>query len=136
MPGNDFRPHNSSMSDDILRSLQTVVGQQATILQGQQQMLSRQESRLDAMQEQLGMLTEVATKLAVMEERRGEDKQALGKLEDRFNLLQNRVIANFPQYDGLVETYKTVNNRLWAAIGVSLMGLIIGAVKLGLITGT
>jgi hypothetical protein len=122
---------HSLAADGLLASLQTVVAQQATILQGQQQMLARQDARLDAIQEQLGMLTEVATKLAVMEERRGEDKQALSKLDDRFTAVEKLVIANFPKYNDLVDTYKNLNNKLWSAIGIGVIGVILGAAKMG-----
>ena len=118
-------------TDVVISSLQTVVAQQATILQNMQQMLQRQDARLDAMQEQLGMLTEVATKLAVMEERRGEDKQALGKLDDRFSAVEKQVTAKFPKYDDLVDAYKNLNNRMWAALGTAAVGLILGAIKMG-----
>ena len=111
----------------ILNSLQTVVNQQQSIL-------SRQQAQLDNMQEQLGMLTEVATKLAVMEERRAEDKTRIGDLEKRFESVRDRVNEKFPQYDALTETFKAVNNKLWAAIGVAVVGLLLSAAKLGVLT--
>jgi hypothetical protein len=81
------------------------------------------------------MLTEVATKLAVMEERRGEDKATIAKLEIRVDKISDRITEKLPQYDGLLETYKSVNNKLWAAIAAAVIGVILGAAKLGIISG-
>lgn len=110
----------------ILSSLQTVVTQQ-------QHLLSRQQTQLDSMQEQLGMLTQVATKLAVMEERRIEDKSRVAELEDRMEKVRDRVNEKFPQYDGLLDAYKAINNKLWGVLAVALLSLIVGGIKLGLI---
>lgn len=117
----------TDQASQILNSLQTVVNQQQSIL-------SRQQAQLDNMQEQLGMLTEVATKLAVMEERRIEDKTRISDLEKRFESVRDRVNEKFPQYDALIEMFKTVNNKLWAAIVVAVVGLLLSAAKLGILT--
>jgi len=124
----------NDQSTQILNSLQTVVSQQQTMLAGQQSIQTRQQAQLDNMQEQLGMLTEVATKLAIMEERRAEDKGRLADLEERFEKVRDRVNEKFPQYDALTETFKAVNNKLWAAIGVAIVGLLLSAAKLGILT--
>lgn len=115
----------SDQQTQILVGLQTILNQQQSLLQ-------RQQSQLDNMQDQLGMLTEVATKLAFMEERRAEDKTHLADLEHRFNIVRDRVNEKFPQYDALTETYKAVNNKLWGAIGAAVVGVVLGAAKLGL----
>lgn len=136
---NDFqverRAQNLVANNDVLLNLQRVVAQQESILNGQQQLMARQQQQLDSMQDQLGMLTEVATKLAVMEERRGEDKANITKLDDRVTKLHERVSEKFPQYDTLVEAYKALNNKLWAALGTAIISLIMGASKLGVLTG-
>lgn len=125
---------NNDQSNQILQSLQTVVSQQQTMLVGQQTIQSRQQAQLDNMQEQLGMLTEVATKLAIMEERRAEDKGRLADLEERFEKVRDRVNERFPQYDTLTETFKAVNSKLWTAIGIAIVGLLLSAAKLGILT--
>ncbi len=131
MPGDNL---SNEQFTQILSSLQTVVAQQGQILQGQQSMLARQQAQLDSMQDQLGMLTEVATKLAVMEERRAEDKTRMTVIEGRMDTVRDRVNEKFPQYDNLLEAYKSVNSRVWGAIGVALLGLIMGASKLGMLS--
>jgi flagellar biosynthesis/type III secretory pathway chaperone len=126
---NSTMPPPSNFTNEhsqILSSLQTVVTQQQNIL-------GRQQMQLDNMQEQLGMLTEVATKLAVMEERRVEDKDRVSELEDRVEVMRDRVNEKFPQYDGLVEMYKSMNNKLWAALIGVVVSVILGAIKMGMI---
>lgn len=124
MPASNYTTENAQ----ILSSLQTVVTQQ-------QHILTRQQTQLDNMQEQLGMLTEVATKLAVMEERRAEDKDRVSEIDSRVGLMRDRVNEKFPQYDGLLEMYKSLNNKLWGAIFVTLISMLVGAIKLGMIGG-
>lgn len=116
------RKLTNAVGDEILGSLHTVVIQQ-------QNLLERQQRQMDSMQEQLGMLTEVATKLAIMEERRIEDKTRVADMEKRMEVVRDMVVAKFPQYDSLLETYKTLNNKLWGALAAAIVAVIIAASK-------
>lgn len=115
--------------NNLFTALNSTVTQQKDLLAEVTQVVKRQQHQLDGMQEQLGMLTEVATKLAFMEERRAEDKLRIVELEKRFEVVRDRVNEKFPQYDSMVETYKSVNNKLWGAIAAALFGLVLAGSK-------
>lgn len=120
---------DSTQINNLFSALRDTVSQQKELLGEVTQVVKRQQNQLDGMQEQLGMLTEVATKLAFMEERRAEDKLRLIELEKRFELVRDRVNEKFPQYDSMVDTYKSVNNKLWGAIAAALFGLVLAGSK-------
>lgn len=120
---------DATQMNALFAALNSTVVQQKDLLAEVTQVVKRQQHQLDGMQEQLGMLTEVATKLAFMEERRAEDKQRLVELERRFELVRDRVNEKFPQYDSMVDTYKSVNNKLWGAIAAALFGLVLAGGK-------
>ena len=111
-----------AVGDEILGSLHAVVIQQ-------QNLLERQQKQMDSMQEQLGMLTEVATKLAIMEERRIEDKTRVSDMEKRVEVVRDLVVAKFPQYDSMMDTYKTLNNKLWGALAAAVVAVVMSASK-------
>lgn len=81
------------------------------------------------MQDQLGMLTEVATKLAVMEERRIEDKTRVADMEKRMEVVRDMVVSKFPQYDEMMNAYKTINNKLWGALATAVIALVVTTAK-------
>lgn len=110
---------SNAVGEEILGSLQTVVIQQ-------QNLLERHQKQMDSMQDQLGLLTEVATKLALMEERRIEDKNRVADMEKRMEVVRDMVVAKFPQYDDLLLAYKSLNTKLWGALFTAIIALVIG----------
>lgn len=115
----------------ILHNLELVAGQLTSTMSQQGQLLQRQQAQLDGMQEQLGMLTELAMKLAVVEERRAEDKAIVLDLSKRVEVLRDKISERFPLYDRMNDAYVSVNNKLWGAIVVGVVGLLLAAFRVG-----
>ena len=138
MPANDNRDrdwdHRRDRQDEVLASIEKSVSQQSLLS-------AQHQSQINTMQQQLNILTDVATRLAVIEERREQDRDNIKLLftqvdavRGRVDVLHTQVTAKFPVYDSLAEVYKAMNAKLWTAILTGVLGLVIagGKVVLGL----
>lgn len=109
----------------LIDNNQNVVNGLETLVKAQQSTLDQMRAQLSGVQDQLGVLTEVATKLAILEERRGEDKATLSEMRTKLDKVHDRMLERFPHYDNLVTMYQDMNRKLWGAIFVAGVGLVL-----------